>query len=191
MCPMSCAPPSPTSAATPRPCGTRERRHPSGYRQQFSGYHHHRNRSNDPYCSGSADPEPAGCGQCRAGALRHHSRRPAGGRGLPDRKYPPDLRCDAVPEDSGAGAGIRVINRHTVEIDASHIRSTRTSYELARTMPGGCNFGVRPIDQHVKGFTALGAKVVVEGGFINAQVPETGRLKGANIYWMWSPWAPP
>ena len=78
------------------------------------------------------------------------------------------------------GAGIRVLNRHTVEIDASRIRSTRTSYELARkmrasyyligsllgrfgqaevAMPGGCNFGVRPIDQHVKGF-----------------------LKGANIY---------
>lgn len=48
-------------------------------------------------------------------------------------------------------------------------------------MPGGCNFGVRPIDQHVKGFTALGAKVMVEGGFINAST-ETGRLKGANIY---------
>ena len=100
------------------------------------------------------------------------------------------------------GAGIRVINRHTVEIDSSHIRSTRTSYELARkmrasyyligallgrfgqaevAMPGGCNFGVRPIDQHVKGFTALGAKVMVEGGFINAST-ENGRLKGANIY---------
>ena len=48
-------------------------------------------------------------------------------------------------------------------------------------MPGGCNFGVRPIDQHVKGFTALGAKVMVEGGFINAST-ENGRLKGANIY---------
>ena len=100
------------------------------------------------------------------------------------------------------GAGIRVINRHTVEIDSSHIRSTRTSYELARkmrasyyligallgrfgqaevAMPGGCNFGVRPIDQHVKGFTALGAKVMVEGGFINAST-ENGRLKGASIY---------
>lgn len=101
------------------------------------------------------------------------------------------------------GAGIRTINRHTVEIDCSHIRSTRTSYELARkirasyyligsllgrfgeaevAMPGGCNFGgVRPIDQHVKGFTALGAKVLVEGGFIHASA-ENGRLKGANIY---------
>ncbi|WP_298021346.1 UDP-N-acetylglucosamine 1-carboxyvinyltransferase [uncultured Dysosmobacter sp.] len=101
------------------------------------------------------------------------------------------------------GAGIRTINRHTVEIDCSHIRSTRTSYELARkirasyyligallgrfgqaevAMPGGCNFGgVRPIDQHVKGFTALGAKVLVESGFIHASA-ENGRLKGASIY---------
>ena len=100
------------------------------------------------------------------------------------------------------GANIRSINRHTVEIDARHIHSTRTSYELARkirasyyligallgrfgqaevAMPGGCNFGVRPIDQHVKGFATLGAKVVVEGGFIHASV-ETGRLHGANIY---------
>ena len=100
------------------------------------------------------------------------------------------------------GASIRSINRHTVEIDARHIHSTRTSYELARkirasyyligallgrfgqaevAMPGGCNFGVRPIDQHVKGFATLGAKVVVEGGFIHASA-ETGRLHGANIY---------
>ena len=101
------------------------------------------------------------------------------------------------------GASIRTINRHTVEIDASHIHSTRTNYDLSRkirasyyligallgrfgraevAMPGGCNFGgVRPIDQHVKGFTALGAKVVVEGGFIHANA-EGGRLKGANVY---------
>ena len=101
------------------------------------------------------------------------------------------------------GAGIRFINPHTVEVDCTHIHTTRTSYELSRkirasyyligallgrfgqaevAMPGGCNFGgVRPIDQHVKGFTALGAKVVVEGGFIHASAKE-GRLKGANIY---------
>ena len=49
-------------------------------------------------------------------------------------------------------------------------------------MPGGCNFGgVRPIDQHVKGFSALGAGVTTEGGYINAIV-ESGRLTGANIY---------
>ena len=101
------------------------------------------------------------------------------------------------------GANIRSINPHVVEIDCRHIRSTRSSYDLSRkirasyyligallgrfgqaevAMPGGCNFGgVRPIDQHVKGFTALGAKVVVEGGFIHASA-ENGRLKGANIY---------
>ena len=101
------------------------------------------------------------------------------------------------------GAGIRSINPHTVEIDCTHIHTTRTSYELSRkirasyyligallgrfgqaevAMPGGCNFGgVRPIDQHVKGFTALGSKVVVEGGFIHASAKE-GHLKGANIY---------
>ena len=49
-------------------------------------------------------------------------------------------------------------------------------------MPGGCNFGgLRPIDQHVKGFSALGARVIVEGGFIHAK-SDSGRLKGANVY---------
>ncbi len=101
------------------------------------------------------------------------------------------------------GAGVRSINSHTVEIDCRHIRATRTPYDLARrirastyfigallgrfgqaevAMPGGCNFGgVRPIDQHVKGFTALGAKVVVEGGFIRA-VAREGSLRSASVY---------
>ena len=101
------------------------------------------------------------------------------------------------------GAGVRMINRHTVELDCRHIHSTRTPYEMARrirassyfigallgrfgqaevAMPGGCNFGgVRPIDLHVKGFTALGAKVTVEGGFIRAAT-DRPRLKGANVY---------
>ena len=109
--------------------------------------------------------------------------------------------CLRILED--LGAVVRVVNPHTVEIDCRHIRSTRTSYDLARrirasyyligallgrfgqaevAMPGGCNFGgARPIDQHVKGFTTLGARVSVEGGFIRA-VSETGRLKGANVY---------
>jgi UDP-N-acetylglucosamine 1-carboxyvinyltransferase len=49
------------------------------------------------------------------------------------------------------------------------------------TMPGGCNFGVRPIDQHIKGLTALGADLTVEGGFIKATT-KTGRLHSARIY---------
>jgi UDP-N-acetylglucosamine 1-carboxyvinyltransferase len=52
--------------------------------------------------------------------------------------------------------------------------------EATVAMPGGCNFGVRPIDLHVKGFRAMGAEVT-EGGFIEA-VAKDGRLKGANIY---------
>ena len=47
--------------------------------------------------------------------------------------------------------------------------------------PGGCDFGIRPIDQHIKGFEALGAKVSVEGGYIEGDC-EGGRLHGANIY---------
>jgi UDP-N-acetylglucosamine 1-carboxyvinyltransferase len=48
-------------------------------------------------------------------------------------------------------------------------------------MPGGCNFGVRPIDQHIKGMTALGAAMDVRGGFIYADAAG-GRLRGAKIY---------
>ena len=48
-------------------------------------------------------------------------------------------------------------------------------------MPGGCNFGVRPIDQHIKGMTALGATIDVKNGFIYADAAG-GRLHGARIY---------
>ena len=48
-------------------------------------------------------------------------------------------------------------------------------------MPGGCNFGVRPIDQHIKGFTTMGAEVSVEGGFIHTAA-KNGRLTGAPVY---------
>ena len=48
-------------------------------------------------------------------------------------------------------------------------------------MPGGCNFGVRPIDQHIKGMTAMGANVEVKNGFVYADTPD-GRLHGAKVY---------
>ncbi len=47
-------------------------------------------------------------------------------------------------------------------------------------LPGGCAIGSRPIDQHLKGFEAMGAKVKVGNGFIEAKV--NGRLHGAKIY---------
>ena len=100
------------------------------------------------------------------------------------------------------GAKVRVLNRHAIEIDCHAIHSTRPSYDLARrirasyyllgallgrfgqatvAMPGGCNFGVRPIDQHIKGFTTMGAEVSVEGGFIHTAA-RNGRLVGAPVY---------
>lgn len=51
--------------------------------------------------------------------------------------------------------------------------------EVEIPMPGGCNIGPRPIDQHVKGFTALGAKVELERGLIKIKAKQ---LKGAHIY---------
>ncbi len=103
------------------------------------------------------------------------------------------------------GAKVNMINRTTVELDCTHVqmdtlpedmwnltRRIRASYYLigamlgrfgrARsTMPGGCNFGVRPIDQHIKGLTALGADMDVSGGFIRATA-KNGRLRGTTIY---------
>jgi len=99
------------------------------------------------------------------------------------------------------GAVVRMITPSTVEIDCrratwknadyDRMRKIRASYYLVgamlarfgiarTTMPGGCNFGDRPIDQHVKGMTALGAQVEVTD-FIDAKATE-GRLKGAYIY---------
>ncbi len=100
------------------------------------------------------------------------------------------------------GAKVRVINRSTVEIDCSDVRNGDAPYDLMRkirasyyligamlgrfgsaktTMPGGCNFGVRPIDQHIKGMTALGADVDVKNGFVYAETRD-GKLHGTRIY---------
>ena len=98
------------------------------------------------------------------------------------------------------GSKINVIDTHTIEIDnsevSSHIadcdqvQSMRASYYLVGAllgrfkkavvaMPGGCNFGERPIDQHKKGFECMGASVNLLNGFFEA---EAERLCGANIY---------
>ena len=98
------------------------------------------------------------------------------------------------------GASVQMLDRTTVEIDTTHIVEPVVPYELARymrasyyllgallarcnrasvSMPGGCNFGVRPIDQHMKGFEALGADVSIDSGMINARAD---LLLGAHIY---------
>lgn len=101
------------------------------------------------------------------------------------------------------GANIKLLNATTVEITGTNNlslqpheleRKLRASYYLLGVllakfgfaevaMPGGCNFGgVRPIDQHIKGFEALGATVTLsKGGYIRAEAPQDG-LKGAHIY---------
>ncbi|MCL2828275.1 MAG: UDP-N-acetylglucosamine 1-carboxyvinyltransferase [Oscillospiraceae bacterium] len=99
------------------------------------------------------------------------------------------------------GAEIRVVNRNTVDIDCSKVQKTTASFELMRkirasyyligaglarfghaevAMPGGCNFGVRPIDQHIKGFQVLGGEVTVNGGMVYANAPEG--LVGGTVY---------
>ena len=103
---------------------------------------------------------------------------------------------------SQLGAKVRVLCPGTIEIDSRNVRFCDAPFELMRkirasyyligamlgrfgsaktTMPGGCNFGVRPIDQHIKGMTALGAEVDVRNGFVYAEVPD-GKLHGAKIY---------
>ena len=98
------------------------------------------------------------------------------------------------------GATVRMQGKKTVEIDTTHLVSHTVPYNLAKNMrasyyfigallgrsreasvfmPGGCNFGVRPIDQHIKGFEAMGASVDIDKGMINAQAEQ---LRGVHIY---------
>lgn len=98
------------------------------------------------------------------------------------------------------GAQIRIINKSTVEIDPRHVNSFVVSKKMAEGMrassyflgallgrmlrarvapPGGCDFGVRPIDQHIKGFEALGAKMTIENGMVDAKAMS---LTGCLIY---------
>ncbi len=98
------------------------------------------------------------------------------------------------------GADIKPINKSTVEIDPRHADSFVISNEMAEGMrassyflgallgrqnrarvapPGGCNFGVRPIDQHIKGFESLGARVIIENGMVDARASV---LRGCSIY---------
>ena len=100
------------------------------------------------------------------------------------------------------GASIRRLSRNTLELDCSRVRNATAPIELVRrirasyyligaelgrfghacvAMPGGCNFGVRPIDQHIKGFEALGAQVDQAGGYVYADAPEGG-LMGGHVY---------
>jgi len=98
------------------------------------------------------------------------------------------------------GARVRLLNKNTLEIDSRGVRFQRVPYELASgcrasyyfigamlgrfkhaevPLPGGCNFGLRPIDLHIKGFELLGATVNMVEGMV---VAEADKLVGTSIY---------
>lgn len=100
----------------------------------------------------------------------------------------------------GIGAVVERIDRHTVKINGSMIRDVNIEYDYIKkirasyyllgallgkykkaevALPGGCNIGSRPIDQHIKGFRALGADVRIEHGLI---ITEAEELTGSHIY---------
>ena len=108
-----------------------------------------------------------------------------------------NVMLDAISE---IGAMVQRIDRHTVNINGStigdfsidydYIKKIRASYYLLGALlgkykraevalPGGCNIGSRPIDQHLKGFRALGAEVETEHGKI---IADAERLIGSHIY---------
>lgn len=98
------------------------------------------------------------------------------------------------------GASVKMICKNTIEIDTTHICVTSVPDEMSRrmrasyyflgallgrfktatvAMPGGCNLGPRPIDQHLKAFTALGADDSVDYGMINVSATE---LIGSHVF---------
>lgn len=111
-----------------------------------------------------------------------------------------DIKClkkiigDLGAEMFSEGKGSITINPSGIKTHLAHrdeVKRMRASYYLLGALlakfgkaevvfPGGCSIGVRPIDQHIKGFEAMGAKVTIEHGIIKAYT-ENG-LKGANIY---------
>ena len=102
---------------------------------------------------------------------------------------------------SELGASIRMVSRSTYEIDTTHIDCTEVSNELSRqmrasyyflgallgrfgagqvAMPGGCNLGPRPIDQHLKAFTAFGAEDI--GGVRSDCHVKADHLVGGHVF---------
>lgn len=98
------------------------------------------------------------------------------------------------------GSKVDFEDRNTLIIDSTNVNRYIASYDIVKEMrasyyllgallarfkkaevpfPGGCNFGYRPIDQHIKGFEAMGAKVKIEHGIIKV---EAENLKGCSIF---------
>ncbi|MBR0381970.1 MAG: UDP-N-acetylglucosamine 1-carboxyvinyltransferase [Eubacterium sp.] len=99
-------------------------------------------------------------------------------------------RIDRISDSEVRISGKQIDSGHDLVVDNEYIRKIRASYYLIGALlgkykkatvvlPGGCDIGSRPIDQHIKGFRALGAEVRIEDGMIHAQAKE---LIGSHIY---------
>ncbi|CAG0985997.1 UDP-N-acetylglucosamine 1-carboxyvinyltransferase [Rhodocyclaceae bacterium] len=113
----------------------------------------------------------------------------------------PDLNDIGTMLKLLAQMGVRIErDGDTVTLDAANLDNPVAPYELVKTMrasvlvlgplaarcgeakvslPGGCAIGARPVDQHIKGLTAMGAEVTVEHGYVHAKSP---KLKGARLF---------
>jgi len=114
----------------------------------------------------------------------------------------PDIKDIRVLEETlkQLGADVHYEDRNTILIDSSKVNSYQASYEMIKSMrasyyllgallgrfgkaevalPGGCDFGYRPMDQHIKGFEAMGASVVIEHGMVKLTAE---KLVGSQIY---------
>lgn len=114
----------------------------------------------------------------------------------------PDIKDTRVLEDTltQLGAEVNFEDRNTILIDSTNVKSYSASYDMIKSMrasyyllgallgrfgraevalPGGCDFGYRPMDQHIKGFEAMGAEVVIEHGMVKMKAE---KLVGSQIY---------
>lgn len=110
-----------------------------------------------------------------------------------------DVEC-LVETMTNVGVECSFLDEHTLRIDSRNITNFAATYEAVKrmrasyyllgaflgrfkkaevAMPGGCNFGSRPIDQHIKGFEALGASVRIEHGMI---IANADKLVGTTVY---------
>ncbi|MDP4180644.1 MAG: UDP-N-acetylglucosamine 1-carboxyvinyltransferase [Bacillota bacterium] len=101
---------------------------------------------------------------------------------------------------SQLGAEVKFEDENSINVNTQYLKSYSAPYDMVKcirasyyligallgrfkkaevALPGGCDFGFRPIDQHIKGFEALGAKVTIEHGVVNVQAD---KLVGAQIY---------
>lgn len=108
-----------------------------------------------------------------------------------------NVMLEAISE---MGASVQRVDRHTVRINGASLNNVSVDYDSMKKirgsyyllgallgkyrraevpLPGGCNIGSRPIDQHLKGFRALGADVTIEGGMVLA---EAEHLRGTHLY---------